>query len=256
MKKKINLATKVAELLIQARFSEPLKEIPKYCRPRNIEEVYAVHDAIVSKLGPSIGWKVGAANTEAVPICAPILAGSIHKSPVFLDPKMYAMRGIESEIAFRFSSALPPKSGPYQESSVLNAIDVAFPAIEICETRFLDMNIVDNMSKLADNISNGALILGSAWNEWRTLQIEKQQVEMNFDDKVVISHQGGNNAGNITRLLVWIANHLSDRGIGITQGQVITTGSWTGLIQSGSAQKITTNFQGIGDVKIFFNNNF
>jgi 2-keto-4-pentenoate hydratase len=207
-------------------------------------------------LGPVLGWKVGAADTEAVPICAPLLAGTLYKSPASLDPELFTMRGIESEIAFRFSAALPPKNMPYLESSVLNAIDVAFPAIEICETRFLDINTVDNMSKLADNISNGGLILGSAWTKWKTLQTEKQPVEMIFDDKIIISHEGGNNAGNIIRLLVWIANHLSDRGIGISQGQVITTGSWTGLIQSGSAQNISTKFLGIGEVEISFNSQF
>ena len=77
---------------------------------------------------------------------------------------------------------------------------------------------------------------------------------MSFDEKIIISHKGGNNAGNIIRLLVWIANHLSKREIGINKGQIITTGSWTGMIKSGSAKKVTTKFLGIGEVEVSFDN--
>ena len=249
-----DLATEAAELLIQARFSEPLIELPEYCRPKNIEDVYAIHDVVISRLGPVIGWKVGAANIDAEPICAPILTGNLFISPASLDPDSFKMRGIESEIAFKFSTDLRPKKEPYLESSILASVDAAFPAIEICETRFRNTNVVDEMSKLADNIYNGALIIGPAWPEWKNLQIEKQSVEMSFDDKIIISHKGGNNAGNIIRLLIWIVNHLSKREIGINKGQIITTGSWTGMIKSGSAKKVTTKFLGIGEVEVSFGN--
>jgi 2-keto-4-pentenoate hydratase len=254
MKNDNDHALKAAELLAEARFLKPLNELPEFCRPKNIQEVYAIHDSIITILGPVLGWKVGAANNEAEPICAPILSGTLFKSPVIFEPEMFNMRGIESEIAFRFTTALPPKKTPYIESSVLNAVDAAFPAIEICETRFLDTNAVDDMSNLADNISNGALILGPEWFEWKKLQIDEQPVELIFDNKIVVSHKGGNKAGNIIRLLVWITNHLSSRGIGISKDQIITTGSWTGMIKSGSAKNITTIFSGIGEVEISFNN--
>ena len=242
----------VAKLLIQARKSGPIVELPEDCRPNNIEDVYAIHDAVASNLGPVLGWKVGAADTTTEPICAPLLSGTIYQSPATLDPQSFAMRGIEAEIAFRFASDLPPQNKPYLESTVLAAVEAALPAIEICETRYQDPDAVDSLSKLADNISNGALVLGPSWMGWRDLQIDKQPVEISFDDEVVISHCGGNNAGDIIRLVVWMANHLSFRGIGIKKGQVITTGSWTGLILSGSAHKVTSTFPGIGKVEIAF----
>ena len=245
-------ATVVANLLIQARKSGPIVELPKDCRPNNIEDVYAIHDAVASILGPVLGWKVGAADATTEPICAPLLSGTLYQSPAILDPQAFTMRGIEAEIAFRFASALPPKSEPYLESTVLSAVEAAFPAIEICETRFQNPDAVDSMSKLADNISNGALILGPSWMGWRDLQVDKQPVEIKFDDEVVISHCGGNNAEDIIRLVMWMANHLSYKGIGIEKGQVITTGSWTGLLPSGTAHKVTSTFHGIGKVEIVF----
>lgn len=243
-----------AKFLIQARISGPIDQLPEYCRPTNLEDVYAIQDAVASEFGPVLGWKVGAANTKAEPICAPLLSGTLYEAPAFLDPEAFTMRGIESEIAFRFSSALPPQIEPYTESAVLNAVEAAFPAIEVCETRYRNSDAVDSMCKHADNISNGALVLGSAWMGWRDLKIDKQPVELKFDNEVVISHYGGNSSGDIFRLVVWVANHLSQRGIGIAQGQVITTGSWTGLLPSRTARKVHTSFAGIGNVQVVFNN--
>ena len=245
-----------ASLLIQARKSGPIDDLPKNCRPKCIEDVYAIHDAVSIEFGPILGWKVGAASTTAEPVCAPILFGDLYNSPASLHPQAFTMRGIESEIAFKFATSLPLRNEPYLEETVLEAIEVAFPAIEICESRYKNAAVIDNMSILADNISNGALILGPSWIGWRNLQIDRQPVEVFFDDEIIISHCGGNKAGNVFRLLVWIANHLNYKGIGIKKGQVITTGSWTGIVNSGSARKVTSNFPGIGKVEATFKNNF
>ena len=245
-------AMAAAELLVQARKSGPIEGLPEECRPTSMDEVYAIHDAVASQLGPVLGWKVGAADATAEPICAPLLAGTLYDSPADLDPQAFTMRGMESEIAFRFGSDLPARDEPYKKDQVLAAIDAACPAIEINETRYQDSDAVDRMTKLADNILNGALVLGPAWAGWPDLVVADQPVEMTFDDELVFSHCGGNNAGDVIRLVVWVANHLGQRGYGITRGQVITTGSWTGLRPAGSARRVTTRFPGIGEVMVTF----
>jgi len=245
-------ALAAAELLIEARKSGPIDDLPDNCRPSNMDDVYAIHDAVAAKLGPVLGWKVGAANATAEPVCAPLLAGTIYQSPVQLDPQKFTMRGMESEIAFRFASDLPARDGAYSKDQVLGAIETAFPAIEINETRYVNSGAVDPMTKLADNILNGALILGPPWSGWPDLAVADQPVEMRFDDELLFSHKGGNNAVDIMRLVVWVANHMREKGQGITTGQVVTTGSWTGLHKAGSAKQVVTRFPGIGDVTVSF----
>ena len=247
-----NPALAAAELLIEARKSGPINDLPDNYRPTNIDDVYAIHDAVADKLGPVLGWKVGAKNATAEPVCAPLLAGTIYQSPVQLDPQKFTMRGMESEIAFHFASDLPARDKPYSKGQVLDAIDMAFPAIEINESRYVDSDALDPMTKLADNILNGALILGPPWSEWQNLVVADQPVEMRFDDKLLYSHKGGNNAVDILRLVVWIANHMRKKGPGIAVGQVVTTGSWTGLHKAGRAKKVVTSFPGIGDVTVNF----
>ena len=241
-----------AKLLIEARVSGPIKDLPDNCRPSNMSEVYAIHDAVAAKLGPILGWKVGAKNAKAEPICAPLLKGTIYKSPAQLDPKKFSMRGMESEIAFQFARDLPARIEPYSKDEVLDAIDLAFPAIEINESRYVDADALDDMTKLADNILNGALVLGQPWSKWRSLVVADQMVEMYFDNELLYSHKGGNNAVDIFRLILWLANRIRKKGSGITAGQIVTTGSWTGLHKAGKASEVITRFPNIGDVKVNF----
>ncbi len=245
-------ALAAAELLIEARISGPIMGLAEDCRPQNVEAVYAIQDAVASRLGPILGWKVGAANETATPICAPLLAGTIFDSPATLDPQVFTMRGMESEITFRFGADLPTRDAPYEKDQVLAAIEAAFPAIEINESRYRDPDAVDPLSKLADNNLNGALVLGPPWAGWPDLVVAEQPVRMSFDDEVVFDHLGGNKAGDVIRLVVWMANHLSQRGHGLTRGQVITTGSWTGLRPAGPARRVSALFPGVGEVTVVF----
>ena len=245
-------AQAAAELLIEARISGRIENFPEDCRPGSVEAVYAIQDAVASRLGPILGWKVGAANETATPICAPLLAGTLFDSPATLYPQAFTMRGMESEIAFRFGADLPPQSKPYEKDQVMAAIETALPAIEINESRFRDPDTVDPLSKLADNNLNGALVLGPPWAGWPGLVVAEQPVRMTFDDEVVFDHLGDNKAGDVIRLVVWMANHLGQRGHGLARGQVITTGSWTGLRPAGPARRISARFPGIGEVNVAF----
>ncbi len=239
-------AEAAADLLLKARRAGPIESLPESCRPRDVAESYAIQDAVAASLGPIEGWKVGAGGPEETPACAPLLAGSILASPTRLDPAHYSLRGMEAEIAFRFASGLPPRENEYSRSEVIEAIESAFVAIEVCECRFRDRSVLDPLSKLADNSLNAALVIGAPWNGWPDLAIDRQSVRLSFDDSVVAEKFGGNTSGNLIRLLVWLANHLNRRGQGIQRGQVVTTGSWTGLIPAGPARRIAAEFKDIG----------
>ncbi len=245
-------AAAAARLLIEARLSGSIESLPEACRPRDVAEAYAIQDAVAERLGPIEGWKVGAGGPEEMPACAPLLAGSVMVSPARLDPARYPLRGIEAEIAFRFARDLPPRESDYSRDEVTGAIESALVAIEVCECRFRDRATLDPLSKLADNNLNAALVIGEPWPGSPDLTIARQAVRLSFDDRVVVEKHGGNTAGDLIRLLVWLANHLRRRGPGIARGQVVTTGSWTGLIPAGPARHIAADFEGIGTSVVTF----
>lgn len=245
-------AEAAAEILLHARRDAPIADLPEEARPRSAAEAYAIQDAVARALGPVIGWKVGASTPDAEPACAPLLAGTVHESPAHLDGRAFTLRGIEAEIAFRFGKS--PERGPdgFDRAGIVDAIATAHPAIEICESRFHDHTATDPLTKLADNNVNGALVLGPAWPDWRSLDLAAQPVAVTIDGETVAERRGGNTAGDLFRLLVWLAEHLAQRGQGLRAGDVVTTGSWTGMHFAGPAKHVTIRFSGIGGAEVRF----
>ncbi len=86
-------AEEAARLLTGARGGEPLTELPSGCRPQSDADAYQIQDAVIRRLGETIGgWKVGAASPTTAAFCAPIFARMIRPSPA-----SYSRRGIAAD---------------------------------------------------------------------------------------------------------------------------------------------------------------
>ena len=84
---------------------------------------------------------------------------------------------------------------------------------------------------LADMGAHGALVTGTpiAFDP-ALLDSTKLSARQWFGDQEVANSTGGNPAIDIGRVLTWLANHCAARGLGLTKGQIVTTGSCTGML--------------------------
>ncbi|WGF90170.1 2-keto-4-pentenoate hydratase [Marinivivus vitaminiproducens] len=242
-------AAAAAELLLLARRSAPLDRLPDGLGPVDAAEAYAIQDVVAERLGPVVGWKVGAASIEAEPTAAPLLDGTILPSPASLSSAAYAPLGVEAEIAFTLARDLPAGAS---RSDAEAAIGAAHVVIEVCASRFSDWHAVDGLSKLADFNTNGALVVGTAFDGWRDLEVSRQKVRLDFNDQTVIEQDGGNTASDLLRLLVWLAGHAEGRGQPLAAGQVVTTGSWTGIRFVTPGTSVKAMFEGLGSAHVDF----
>lgn len=240
-------AAAAAELLLLARRSNPIDRLPEGLEPTSLDEAYAIQDVVAERLGPVVGWKVGAASIEAEPHAAPLLEGTILPSPATLSSAAYAPLGIEAEIAFVLARDLPAGA---TRSDVEAAIGSAHVVIEVCASRFSDWHAVDGMSKLADFNTNGALVVGTAFDRWRDLEVAGQRVRLDFNDQTAIEQDGGNTASDLLRLLVWLAGHAAGRGQPLAAGQIVTTGSWTGIRFVKPGTSVKAMFEGLGSAHV------
>ncbi|HEY0835905.1 MAG TPA: fumarylacetoacetate hydrolase family protein [Azospirillum sp.] len=246
-------AERAAALLIAARTGDRLRELPEDCRPRTAEEAYAIQDLVLARTGPANAWKVGAKTPEGEPACAPMPVPTVHPSPATLPSDAFGVRLIEAEIAYRFGRALPPRPQPYTADEVLAAVDAVLPGIEVVDGRFQDRNAVDALSILADNITSGAYVTGAPVFDWRRIEPARQGVQLRVNGAIVVDTVGGNPAGgDLTRLLVWAANALSMRGHGLKPGDIVTTGSCTGMTPAGPGDAVEAEFPGLGTVSLRF----
>ena len=241
------------EFLLAARHSgRRPAALPEDVRPRTVSDAYAIQDAVAARLGAIGGWKVGAKNASVEPTCAPLPATLILRSPQRFAAGRFAHNGVEAELAFTLSHDLPPRPQPYCVADVEAAVATVHAAIEIVDSRFVDLDAVDALSVLADFQSNGALVVGDGVALPRAFESSTQEVALEIDRVRVVETRGGNPAGDVLRLLAWLANHASVRSGGLRRGDIITTGSWTGLRFVDFGARVEAAFPGIGGVDVGF----
>lgn len=241
-----------AERFLKAREARSwLDGLPEAEAPADDAQAYAVQDAVVAIAGtPIVAWKVGAPSPTGQPNCAPILADTFFPEAEELPASMFHLVGVESELAYTFDKALPPRDRPYGEDEVADAIGSIHPAIEIVDTRFAAFKSQPEAVHLADQGNHGALILGPAFIDWRQVQPTLTHVRQEIDAKVTHDQVGGNSAGDTMRLLVWLANHVAARHGGLKAGDVVTAGSATGSTFVEAPAAVTTIFDGVGSMEL------
>jgi 2-keto-4-pentenoate hydratase len=227
-----------------------LAALPPASRPLTAAEAYRIQDAVVRGLGPIVGWKVGAKAPDAEPTCAPISTASLYASPASFAPGTFALNGIEAELAFTFARDLPPRSRPYDARDIVYAVASVHPVIEVVESRFVDPQRVDALSALADFVSHGALVVGPGIALPAGFDVREQRVELDIAGERAVTDRDSNAAGEPFRLLAWLANHTAARCGGLKHGDVVTTGSWTGLTIAPQGATVVARFPGIGEARI------
>lgn len=236
-----------AALLLDARRDRrPLACLPEPARPVDAAAAYAIQDEVLNALGGIGGWKVGAASPHAEPGCSPLPAEGVVPSGHAFEPAAFRMNGLEAEIAFTLARDLPPRNAPYGERDLLAALAAVHPAIEVVESRFADVKAVDALSALADFASHGALVVGPGRATDLRVDQTRQRVMLESGDARLYEGTGGNAAGDVMRLLVWLANHAAARCGGLRAGQVITTGSCSGLTFARPPALVRATLEGLG----------
>ena len=235
-------------LLLAARNGTRAAALPPELRPRSAADATEIQRLTMAALGPIGGWKVGAAGPDAPPACAPLPASGLHEAPAVLHGADFTSREVEAEICFILGRDLPPRPLPYTRDEVVAALASAHPAIEVLQSRF--DAAVDDLTTLADLGRHGALITGNAIAGWEHLDFDVVTVSVTCGEEV--HHGRGNPAGDMIRLIAWLANEGAAWAGGLRAGQVITTGSWTGALPVPEADHVIAEFSIAAPVALGF----
>ena len=222
-------------------------------RPVDRRQAYAIQDATLAALGPIGGWKVGARGPGLEPTCAPLPVNGLLSDGAVLQGPAWRLRGIEVEIGFQLGVDLPPRAAPYTLDDLALAVEAVLPLIEVVETRFTDWLGADREALLADLLSHGALVLGRrqpfapAW-----LDLRRVEVALRFDEQMVAHTVGEHPCPDAGALLVWLANHCASRGVGLKAGQVIASGSCTGMLFATRGSAVRAEVSGLAPLGLSF----
>ncbi|HSA80850.1 MAG TPA: fumarylacetoacetate hydrolase family protein, partial [Geminicoccaceae bacterium] len=250
----------VERLVESRRTGNALPGFPESCRPETLADGYAVQDAFVKAwMQPVAGWKVGCTAVETQqlfgigePFYGPVLAPVVFRSPAALPAADFAMRGIECEFTFRLMADSEPREKPYRVEEAAERVSAPIPAIEVVSPR-LDHPVRHGApSAIADCGVNGALVLGSVTLDWQALDLATHAVRLEVDGERKAAGTGALVLGHPLNVLAWFVNRYTGSGRTLPAGQIVSTGTTTGLLMLEPGQTAVGDFGALGKVELRF----
>ena len=222
-----------ARFLVAARNSRrPGERLPESCRPVDLADSLSIQGRVRELLGDAIGgWKCAAPTAARAISAAPIFLSTISTdSPCPILPIGGKAR-IEPEIGFVLGRDLPRRATPYSDAEIRAAILETRAVLELIGPRYADPAEVTYPELLADNIANQGLFVGPVVANGLDLPLDAFRIGIDTPDGALLERDGKHPDGHPLRPLLWLANHLAARGEGLTAGQVVTTGSYCGMVE-------------------------
>ena len=163
------------------------------------------------------------------------------------------MRVAELELAFRMGADLPPRAQPYTVDDAMRAVATLHPAIEIPDSRFEDFCAVGAAQLIADNACAHLFMLGSAAAfPWRERDLAAHAVAADVEGKSHHEGHGRNALGDPRVALAWLVNELSELGITLEAGEVVTTGTCVVPIGVVPGDRVNASFGDLGTLSVRF----
>jgi 2-keto-4-pentenoate hydratase len=216
--------------------------LPEALRPQNAEQAWQIQQAqtglLISQGDSVAAWKCSLPQPDKHGdklIVAPIFGSTVFQQspcPLILQAGNCP---IEPEIAFTLKHDLPPRADAYSEAEVLAAVGETRLALEILQNRCADADAplqskpeVSFFEHLADNLFNQGLFLGPQIPLDKAL--EAAEIDFTLTQQTSRLERAGKHPNGLPQQpLFWLANFLSQQGIGLKAGQHIITGSYAGF---------------------------
>lgn len=245
------LASRLPAMLAGAHASgQPIVFSPDAGLALTRDEGFMVQEAVARGLGPIIGWKVGRKNPTALPNFAPLFQDKLYQSGSLVPRDTFRTWQIEAELVFRIDHDLPPRDQAYTRDDIARAAGAVIPGFEILDSRYAAWPDLPPPLLLADLQSHGAMVLGTQSPLPVSADFDAIPVTLTIDGEIVAQHQNGNPVGDILELTTWLANALAAKGLGLREGDLVTTGSYTGMTYLAPGQTAVASFAGLPPVEV------
>ena len=239
-------------LLALQRSGQPGARLPPGCRPADSDSAFRIQQRVAALLGAAIGgWKCALPSPGKV-VAAPIYAATImHTSPCGV-AAVDGLALVEPEIAFAMGDDLPPRATAYSLAEVRRAIGTTHLAFELIGSRYADAAAPDFLELLADRLLNAGLFVGPSIEYESELALAACTLTLSGPQGPIGRWDGRHPDGNPLLALHWLANFLNSKGCGLQRGQVVTTGSFNGLMRLPLDTALTMRFGQLGALDIEF----
>ncbi len=239
-----------AQIFVTARQTyTPGPCLPEACRPADTDDALAIQRRVLELLGQTRGgWKCGVPNPNTGPIVAAIPGAALLRSLPCVVPGAKGL--IEPEIAFVMGTDLPPRETPYSDEEIRAAIAESRMVLELITTRFADKPSATLPEILADAFNNHGLLMGPVIPAALDHPLEKLHVTITTASGTLFDKVHPHPSGHPMNSLRWLVHFLNGRGEGLKAGEVVTTGSYAGIVEAPLGVPIHVRLDGLGELDV------
>ncbi len=248
----------LARVLWHARVNGHVLDVPT--ASITLIDAYSIQAEIAALMADTqVGWKVGSTSKEAQaklatdePGAGPLFARYCYTSgedvAIFSAHRAY----VEAEFAFRLSRDITGADAA-DHATLSKCVASVIPSIEVVGSRY--RNGLDGIGReliTADGGANMAFVVGSDVLDHPLDTLSSQVVTLDVNGRRVASGCGERALGHPLNVLQWLVSHCDHRGLSLREGDVITTGTCTGLVSVAPADRVTASFGALGNVHATF----
>jgi 2-keto-4-pentenoate hydratase len=220
-------------------------------------EAEAFQVAAVRALGREpCGYKIGATSIEAQqllscqePIHAPILREDLLASGATF-PIPAGLLGVECEFGFLLGRDFPTSAEMLDITALRSAIAECFVALELVGRRVAPDLPLNEVSSIADFALDVAVVRGAPIRDWGRQDLALMPVRAVLDGVTVASGTGAMVLGHPLNALLWLAEALRKRGDKLRSGEMILTGTCTGITKVAPGQVFAGCFADLPPVRV------
>ena len=260
---KINIA---ADILYNARKNiKRIKELPKDCEPKSIQEAYAIQDELTKRYISEkekiliIGKKIGCTNNAAKiqlnikeSFFGNMFSNNVSKSNTIIKPSKFFSPFVEPEFSFLMKDELDVSKAPYSPNIVYESILAVLPSIELVDSRYEDWTSVGVNNLIADNAVHAHWVYGDEKRDLNFINFNDHSVDLFINEQFIEKGNASNVMGNPINSLTWLINNLALVGKTLSKNCYVTTGTCTKAIPIFKGDKVTADFGKLGTVSFDF----
>ena len=227
--------------------------------PPDAAPAYRVAGLVAEELGwPVLGWKIAAFKEEmqqALRTDSPIYGRTffVKETPVTVVHARLASPIPEVEYQAKLGADLPPRAKPYSQEEVTEAVASLHPGLELAECHFIhDAAFPPLPAILADGAGSGTIVYGPAIPDWKNRDIAGQEATLSSNGRLRRKGTAAAALDHPMAPLTWLANELSRTGIGLKAGQMVSTGTLTGMLAPKPDETYVADFGPFGSVTVTF----
>ncbi|WP_434340272.1 hydratase [Motilimonas cestriensis] len=247
-----------AQVLASRRFHQQVGPfLPQAQRPNNFNQAFAIQQACAkhySQLASTaqIGWKCAQPNGDKTIIGALFESEIQHQTTICPLASTDGKALIEPELCFTLKSDLPPRAGAYSQTEIDDAIGSTRLALELIQSRYEAPKQASFFDALADGLLNQGVWLGPEIKAATDLSYSEFELTIAVQGEPNQVLVGKHQDGHARAGLYWLVNFLSQRGIGLSKGQQVITGSYAGVISLPFNKIIHFQYGKLGEFQLEF----